>query len=211
VTDSKTNLVKRKHVLEPNEYWKMIKRVGRNFDVASGAKAAMPFLQDFDLEEYVAWLNKELTSYRTTPRSIEKKLRRDKIALHLKHLQPLLDHQCKPEWQLLTVLPVVDLPELEEQYQKIEEHCKRMRMFIDGGEPSAVIEDWSLQLQRKIDELMKTLVKRADSDYERLREYAPGIIKRNTLSKEIASLRDIALGFGLKISEWEEKPDAKMG
>lgn len=156
-----TNL-KRGQLLNDDAYLEAIEEYGDEFDARMGAEAVQQLLMTLDVKEEIATLRTEIPN--TTS---ETKLK--KISKRLKLLEALNESGNKPEWMVLTVLPVLppDLrplvpldggrfatSDLNDLYRRVINRNNRLRRLLELNAPDIIVRNEKRMLQESVDALL---------------------------------------------------------
>jgi DNA-directed RNA polymerase subunit beta' len=154
--------LKDRQLLSEEEYLKAQEEFGGDsFTATIGAEAIREMLKGIDLEKMQAELRAELTE---TDSDIKKK----KIAKRLKLIEAFLASGNKPEWMILTVVPVIppDLrplvpldggrfatSDLNDLYRRVINRNNRLKRLIELRAPDIIIRNEKRMLQEAVDAL----------------------------------------------------------
>jgi hypothetical protein len=209
VTQSDTEAIKVKSFLDFKNYWQTIRSSGHCFQVEVGAKAVLPLLRSFSLDNKLNELNDRLNAIGKRSRAATKKIEREILEGLLAKYLPLQQSATQPEWLLYSVLPVVDLPVLSSHYEIISETMDQLTFYRAEGAPPPVIEEQCLQLQMNIDDLHKTLKRELADDYSIIQQHVPGVVTGDQCLTDFTLVQKLCFAFGLKITE--EVQDERLG
>jgi len=149
-------------LLDGQQYSDALKEFGDEFEAKMGAEAIRDLLMAIDLDYEVKFLREEISQ--TTAETKIKKL-----AKRLKLLEAFRDSGNKPEWMILTVLPVLppDLrplvaleggrfasSDLNDLYRRVINRNNRLRKLIDLGAPDLILRNEKRMLQESVDALL---------------------------------------------------------
>ena len=154
--------LKTKQVLSEDEYLENLAKYGDDaFRAGMGAEALHELLSALDLEE-------EVTSLKSRIR-VEKSLQRKKnMARRLKLMEDFLKSGNRPEWMVLSVLPVMppDLrplvrldggrfasSDLNDLYRRVINRNNRLKRLLDLKAPELIIKNEKRMLQESADAL----------------------------------------------------------
>ena len=155
-----TNLVK-KQVLTESEYAEARETYGNTFRVGMGAEAILELLRDIDLEKESVELKTELKEATGQKRT--------RIIKRLEVVEAFRTSGNKPEWMILTVVPVIppDLrpmvqldggrfatSDLNDLYRRIINRNNRLRRLLDLGAPDIIVRNEKRMLQEAVDALI---------------------------------------------------------
>ena len=150
-----------KQVLSENEYQDAREKYGNEFRVGMGAEAILELLQKIDLEKDSAELKaglKEATGQK-----------RARIIKRLEVVEAFRKSGNKPEWMVLTVIPVIppDLrpmvqldggrfatSDLNDLYRRIINRNNRLRRLLELGAPDIIVRNEKRMLQEAVDALI---------------------------------------------------------
>ncbi len=150
-----------KQILSEKEYCDARDTFGSSFRVGMGAEAIRELLADIDLEKDSEDLKKELVDA-----SGQKKAR---IVKRLEVVEAFRESGNKPEWMILTVVPVIppDLrpmvqldggrfatSDLNDLYRRIINRNNRLAKLIELGAPEIIIRNEKRMLQEAVDALI---------------------------------------------------------
>ena len=160
IDPGKTPLAK-KEILDEARYSEMYERYGNAFVALTGAEAIKKLLQEIDLQAEEQKLRKSLKS--------TSKQRRDSVIKRLEIVESFLNSTNKPEWMILSVLPVIppDLrpmvqldggrfatTDLNDLYRRILNRNNRLKKQIEQGAPHLITKNEKRMLQEAVDALI---------------------------------------------------------
>ena len=149
-----------KQTLSDKEYRAYYEKYGNSFKVGMGAEAIQELLKKVDLDKEIAELRKELEDA-----SGQKKIR---IVKRLDALVAFQESGNKPEWMVLTVLPVIPpelrpmiqldggrfaTSDLNELYRRIINRNNRLKKLLELGAPTIIVQNEKRMLQEAVDSL----------------------------------------------------------
>jgi DNA-directed RNA polymerase subunit beta' len=162
VLDPKNTPLKKKDLLTDEEYNDLMEQYGPDaFEVGIGAEAARQLLEEIDLVK----LDEELRSELKVSISETK---RKKYIKRLKVVEALRKSGNKPEWMILTVLPVIppDLrplvpldggrfatSDLNDLYRRVINRNNRLKRLQELNAPEIIIRNEKRMLQEAVDVL----------------------------------------------------------
>ncbi len=162
VLDPKNTPLKKKELLSDEEYIDAKEQYGENGFIAGiGAEAVRQLLEEIDLEK----LYEELRAEMVTSISDTKK---KKIVKRLKVVEALRKSSNKPEWMILTILPVIppDLrplvpldggrfatSDLNDLYRRVINRNNRLKRLQELNAPEIIIRNEKRMLQEAVDVL----------------------------------------------------------
>lgn len=152
-----------KQLLSESEYREAQEQYGfDSFQAKMGAEAVREVLSKVDLDELVVELAQQLDTTKS-------KQTRKKVAKRLKLAQGFLQSKTRPEWMILTVLPVIppDLrplvpleggrfatSDLNDLYRRVINRNNRLRNLLQLKTPEVIIRNEKRMLQESVDALM---------------------------------------------------------
>jgi DNA-directed RNA polymerase subunit beta' len=162
VLDPKKTPLNKKDLLTDEEYNDLMEQYGSDsFDVGIGAEAIRVLLQEVDLDKLVDELRAEL---KTATSDVKKK----KCIKRLKVVESLRKSGNKPEWMVLTVLPVLppDLrplvpldggrfatSDLNDLYRRVINRNNRLKRLQELNAPEIIVRNEKRMLQEAVDVL----------------------------------------------------------
>jgi len=162
VLDPKNTPLKKKDLLTEEELHDLKEQYGEDaFEAGIGAEAVRKLLEEVNLEE----LDKELREELKTVTSDTKK---KKLIKRLKVIEALRKSGNRPEWMILTVLPVIppDLrplvpldggrfatSDLNDLYRRVINRNNRLKRLMELNAPEIIIRNEKRMLQEAVDVL----------------------------------------------------------
>ena len=162
VLDPKKTSLNKKDLLTDDEYNDLLEQYGSDsFEVGIGAEAIRLLLQEVDLDKLVDELREDL---KTTASEAKKK----KCIKRLKVAEALKKSGNKPEWMVLTVLPVLppDLrplvpldggrfatSDLNDLYRRVINRNNRLKRLLELNAPEIIVRNEKRMLQEAVDVL----------------------------------------------------------
>ncbi|MFA7245195.1 MAG: DNA-directed RNA polymerase subunit beta' [Candidatus Magasanikbacteria bacterium] len=209
-------------IISESRYQNLSLRYGHLFEAGIGAGAIRGLLERLDLAETIKRLETELKK--------SKGAKRERLMRRIKLLKSLNKNNIRPEWMILTNLPVVppDLrpmvaldggrfatSDLNDLYRRVINRNNRLRRLIDLNAPEVICRNEKRMLQEAVDALIDnnaraTKTVRASTGQKRqLRSLADilkgkqGRFRQNLLGKRVdySGRSVIVVGPNLKISE----------
>ena len=150
-----------KQTLSDKEYRSLYEKYGNTFKVGMGAEAIRELLEKVDLEKEVDAVRKELEN--TTGQ------KRIRLVKRLDCLVSFLESGNRPEWMVLTVLPVIPpelrpmiqldggrfaTSDLNDLYRRIINRNNRLKKLLELGAPSIIVQNEKRMLQEAVDSLL---------------------------------------------------------
>ncbi len=148
-------------ILSESQYQDLSLKYGQVFEAGIGAEAIHQLLEQVDLEKEIHELKKQLTTPEATRN--KKLVRRLKLFNHLKRVK------LRPEWMILTTLPVIppDLrpmvqldggrfatSDLNDLYRRIINRNNRLKRLIELNAPEVICRNEKRMLQEAVDALI---------------------------------------------------------
>lgn len=149
-------------ILSEAEYFDLSRRFGNVFKAGTGAEAIREILVNMDLRKEVQKLEKQLESVKD-PAGESKQLRR------LKMFRSMIKNGSRPEWMILTVLPVLppDLrpmvaldggryatSDLNDLYRRVINRNNRLKKLLEIKAPEVIVKNEKRMLQEAVDALI---------------------------------------------------------
>ncbi len=162
VVDPGMTTLERGQLLSDETYLEAIEEHGDEFDARMGAEAVHELLKTMDLETEVATVREDIE--RTNS---DTKIKR--LSKRLKLLESFRDSGNKPEWMVLTVLPVLppDLrplvpldggrfatSDLNDLYRRVINRNNRLRRLLELNAPDIIVRNEKRMLQESVDALL---------------------------------------------------------
>lgn len=162
VIDPGMTQLERGQLLSEEAYYDAIEEYGDEFEARMGADAIQELLRDINLEVEIPRIREELT--KTTSEARHKKLSK-----RLKLMEAFFESGNKPEWMVLTVLPVLppDLrplvpldggrfatSDLNDLYRRVINRNNRLKRLLDLNAPDIIVRNEKRMLQESVDALL---------------------------------------------------------
>jgi len=162
VIDPGLTTLNRCQLLDDEAYSEALKEFGDEFDARMGAEAIRELLLSIDLDYEIKTLHEEITQTNS-----ETKIK--KLAKRLKLMESFAYSNNKPEWMVLTVLPVLppDLrplvaldggrfasSDLNDLYRRVINRNNRLRKLLDLAAPEIILRNEKRMLQEAVDALL---------------------------------------------------------
>lgn len=156
-----TNL-ERQQILTEEQYLDALEEFGDEFDAKMGAEAIQALLKSMDLEQECEQLREELNETNS-------ETKRKKLTKRIKLLEAFVQSGNKPEWMILTVLPVLppDLrplvpldggrfatSDLNDLYRRVINRNNRLKRLLDLAAPDIIVRNEKRMLQEAVDALL---------------------------------------------------------
>jgi DNA-directed RNA polymerase subunit beta' len=161
VLDPGDSDLKKGEVLTEEKYRKSLEKHGNDLRVGMGAEAVHELLREINIEK----LSKEL---RTEMKNSTSEAKRKKIPKRLKVVEAFLYSDNKPEWLILSVIPVLppDLrplvpldggrfatSDLNDLYRRVINRNNRLKRLLELNAPEIIIRNEKRMLQEAVDAL----------------------------------------------------------
>ena len=160
VIDPGITPLQKKQTLSDKEYHSFYEKYGDGFEVGMGAEAIRKLLVEVDVVKELDDLNKELEN------SVGQK--RVRLIKRLEVLDSLVKSGNKPEWMVLTALPVIPpelrpmiqidggrfaTSDLNDLYRRVINRNNRLKKLIELNAPSIIVRNEKRMLQEAVDAL----------------------------------------------------------
>jgi DNA-directed RNA polymerase subunit beta' len=148
-------------ILSEQQYQDLSKKFGHIFEAAIGASAIRQLLEKIDLNKSIDHIEEKLTD------AIDSK--KEKLIKRLKLLKSFRNNNIRPEWMIMTVMPVVppDLrpmvaldggrfaaSDLNDLYRRIINRNNRLKQLVDLNAPEVICRNEKRMLQEAVDALI---------------------------------------------------------
>lgn len=162
VIDPGMTQLEKGQLLSEEAYYDAIEEYGDEFEARMGADAVQELLRAINLDIEVPRIREELLN--TTSEAKHKKLSK-----RLKIMEAFLTSGNKPEWMILTVLPVLppDLrplvpldggrfatSDLNDLYRRVINRNNRLKRLLDLNAPDIIVRNEKRMLQESVDALL---------------------------------------------------------
>ncbi|MCY7294635.1 DNA-directed RNA polymerase subunit beta' [Alteromonas sp. a30] len=162
VTEPGMTTLEASQLLTEEEYLDALEEHGDEFEAKMGAEAIFDLLLALDVDADVASMREELPS-------VTSETKRKKITKRLKLLESFQQSGNKPEWMIMTVLPVLppDLrplvpldggrfatSDLNDLYRRVINRNNRLKRLLDLAAPDIIVRNEKRMLQEAVDALL---------------------------------------------------------
>src|SRR6478752_7682560 len=162
VIDPGMTPMQRGQLLTDEMYLEAIEEHGDEFDARMGAEAVYELMRTIDLPQEIVKVREEMSGT-----SSETKLKR--LSKRLKLIESFVESGNKPEWMVLTVLPVLppDLrplvpldggrfatSDLNDLYRRVINRNNRLRRLLELNAPDIIVRNEKRMLQESVDALL---------------------------------------------------------
>ncbi|HTW87808.1 MAG TPA: DNA-directed RNA polymerase subunit beta' [Candidatus Binataceae bacterium] len=161
VTDAGETPLTHKELLTERKYREAREQYGDSFKADMGAEAIRQLLSQLNLDQLAEELRAEM-------KNTASEARRKKVAKRLKVVNAFRESGNKPEWMILTILPVIppDLrplvpldggrfatSDLNDLYRRVINRNNRLKRLIELNAPDLIIRNEKRMLQEAVDAL----------------------------------------------------------
>ncbi len=209
------------NVLTELEYRDLSMKFGHVFKAGTGAESLRRIIEDMNMVEEVAAMEKSLETTSGQKRA--------KIMKRIKLLGSLIKAEVKPEWMILSVLPIIppDLrpmvqldggrfaaSDLNDLYRRVINRNNRLKRLIQIGAPEVICRNEKRMLQEAVDTLINNSARSGKTvfnsgDKRKLRSLSDmlkgkqGRFRQNLLGKRVdySGRSVIVIGPNLKLNQ----------
>ncbi|MGH8011244.1 MAG: DNA-directed RNA polymerase subunit beta', partial [Candidatus Binataceae bacterium] len=161
VTDPGETPLQNKELLTERKYREAREQYGESFKADMGAEAIRTLLSQLELDKLAEELRLEM-------KATSSEARRKKVAKRLKVINAFRESGNKPEWMILTILPVIppDLrplvpldggrfatSDLNDLYRRVINRNNRLKRLIELNAPDIIVRNEKRMLQEAVDAL----------------------------------------------------------
>ncbi|NOZ53094.1 MAG: DNA-directed RNA polymerase subunit beta' [Gammaproteobacteria bacterium] len=162
VIDPGMTQLERGQLLSDEQYLDAIEEYGDEFDARMGAEAVYQLLSSIELNKVVVELREEIEATKS-----ETKYK--KLTKRMKLVEAFLDSGNKPEWMVMTVLPVLPpelrplvpldggrfaTSDLNDLYRRTINRNNRLRRLLELNAPDIIVRNEKRMLQESVDALL---------------------------------------------------------
>ena len=162
VVDPGMTQLERGQLLSDEQYLEAIEEYGDEFDARMGAEAVFELLRGIDLKSEVVKLREDIGATKS-----ETKYK--KYTKRLKLIEAFLESGNKPEWMVMTVLPVLPpelrplvpldggrfaTSDLNDLYRRVINRNNRLRRLLELNAPDIIVRNEKRMLQESVDALL---------------------------------------------------------
>ena len=163
VLDPGDTPLEKKQTISDKDYRTYYEKYGNTFRVGMGAEAIKELLEEVDLEKEVNDIKKQIAEIKDT--TSQKRVR---LIKRLDVLDAFLESGNRPEWMILTALPVIPpelrpmiqldggrfaTSDLNDLYRRVINRNNRLKKLIELQAPSIIIQNEKRMLQEAVDAL----------------------------------------------------------
>ncbi|MDQ7090226.1 MAG: DNA-directed RNA polymerase subunit beta' [Methylococcales bacterium] len=162
VLDPGMTTLERGQLLTDDEYLDAVEEFGDEFDAKMGAEAVFDLLKSIKLKEEVSILREEINATNSETKT-------KKFSKRLKVIESLLASNNRPEWMIMTVLPVLPpelrplvpldggrfaTSDLNDLYRRVINRNNRLNRLLDLNAPDIIVRNEKRMLQESVDALL---------------------------------------------------------
>ena len=162
VIDPGMTQLEKNQLLTDEGYLDAIEEYGDDFDARMGAEAIFELFKNMNLQTEVAKIRDEIPNTNS-----ETKIK--KFTKRLKLMEAFLDSGNKPEWMVMTVLPVLPpelrplvpldggrfaTSDLNDLYRRVINRNNRLKRLLDLNAPDIIVRNEKRMLQESVDALL---------------------------------------------------------
>ncbi len=162
VVDPGMTDLERSQLLTDDQYLEALEANGDEFDARMGAEAVFELLRTIDLDAEIRKMREEIESTNS-----ETKIK--KLSKRLKLIESLQASGNRPEWMILTVLPVLPpelrplvpldggrfaTSDLNDLYRRVINRNNRLKRLLDLVAPDIIVRNEKRMLQEAVDALL---------------------------------------------------------
>ena len=162
VIDPGLTTLEKRQLLTDEQYYEALEEFGDEFDAKMGAEAIQGLMQDMDVIDEIQTIREELPQTNS-----DTKIK--KLTKRLKLMEAFKKSGNKPEWMILTVLPVLppDLrplvpleggrfatSDLNDLYRRVINRNNRLKRLLDLSAPDIIVRNEKRMLQEAVDALL---------------------------------------------------------
>jgi DNA-directed RNA polymerase subunit beta' len=157
-----TTPLERGQLMNDEQYLDAIEQYGDDFDARMGAEAVRELLMNLDLQKTALELREELAESNSESKN-------KRLSKRLKLVESFIESGNKPEWMVLTVLPVLppDLrplvpldggrfatSDLNDLYRRVINRNNRLKRLLELNAPDIIVRNEKRMLQEAVDSLL---------------------------------------------------------
>ncbi|WWO97525.1 MAG: DNA-directed RNA polymerase subunit beta' [Candidatus Dasytiphilus stammeri] len=162
IVDEGISNLERGQILTERQYFEALEEFGDEFEAKMGAEAIQHLLRNINLQSECKQLREEIDI--TTSEN-----KRKKLAKRIKILESFIQSGNKPEWMILSVLPVLppDLrplvpldggrfatSDLNDLYRRVINRNNRLKRLLELAAPDIIVRNEKRMLQEAVDALL---------------------------------------------------------
>jgi len=161
--------LKKFRILSEIEYRNLSMKYGQVFTAGMGAETIREIIEQFDLDQLIKKLKNQLRN--------QSGQKRQRAAKRLQLIKGLKESGTKPEWTILTVIPIIppDLrpmvqldggrfaaSDLNDLYRRVINRNNRLKRLIELGAPEVICRNEKRMLQEAVDALIDNNARRGN-------------------------------------------------
>ena len=162
VIDPGMTTLEKGQLLSEEAYLEAIEENGDEFDARMGAEAVFELLRGLDLQKEILRLREDMEATKS-----ETKLKR--LGKRLKLVESFIESGNKPEWMVMTVLPVLPpelrplvpldggrfaTSDLNDLYRRVINRNNRLKRLLELNAPDIIVRNEKRMLQESVDALL---------------------------------------------------------
>ena len=162
VVDPGMTMLERGQLLNDEQYLEAVEENGDEFEAKMGAEAVYDLLRTINLHEEVERLREELGATKSDTKM-------KKLTKRLKLVESLVESGNRPEWMVMTVLPVLPpelrplvpldggrfaTSDLNDLYRRVINRNNRLKRLLDLNAPDIIVRNEKRMLQESVDALL---------------------------------------------------------
>ena len=162
VVDAGMTDLEKGQMLTEEQYLDALEEFGDEFDAKMGAEAVQKLLQDIDIKEEIKVMKEELET-------INSETKKKKITKRLKLFDAFEQSGNKPEWMIMTVLPILPpelrplvpldggrfaTSDLNDLYRRVINRNNRLKRLLELSAPDIIVRNEKRMLQESVDALL---------------------------------------------------------
>jgi DNA-directed RNA polymerase subunit beta' len=162
VVDPGMTQLERGQLLTDEQYLEAIEEYGDEFDARMGAEAVFELLHSTHMEEEINRMREEIAETKSDTKY-------KKLTKRLKLLEAFVESGNKPEWMVMTVLPVLPpelrplvpldggrfaTSDLNDLYRRVINRNNRLRRLLELNAPDIIVRNEKRMLQESVDALL---------------------------------------------------------
>ncbi|MEE9421850.1 MAG: DNA-directed RNA polymerase subunit beta' [Gammaproteobacteria bacterium] len=162
VIDTGMTTLEKGQLLSEEAYLEEVEENGDEFDARMGAEAVFELLREIDLKQEIVTIREDMGKTKS-----ETKLKR--LGKRLKLVESFIESGNKPEWMVMTVLPVLPpelrplvpldggrfaTSDLNDLYRRVINRNNRLRRLLELSAPDIIVRNEKRMLQESVDALL---------------------------------------------------------
>ncbi|OGN07822.1 MAG: DNA-directed RNA polymerase subunit beta' [Candidatus Yanofskybacteria bacterium RIFCSPHIGHO2_01_FULL_45_42] len=154
--------LKKYQIISELDFRDLSLKYGEAFDVGIGAEAVRKLLEEIDLPELIVQLERE-------SKNITNPVEQKKLVRRVKLLKGMLKAKIRPEWMIITVLPVIPpairpmvpldggryaTSDVNDLYRRVINRNNRLKHLLELKAPEVIVKNEKRMLQEAVDALI---------------------------------------------------------